>query len=311
VRVSLRDLKGVSQSGVLVRYALLGPAAFVFAELPESGTAGTNLEDWCQMEHWGLMLDGVLRLDGDEPREFNPGTAFYIPPDGKPHRFLATDRVTVAGFTPLREPVDTSPQALRARGLEIETHMPAPAAPPPLMRVADMRSRVTTRGEIELETAEMGEWLFTQTTFGPLSGYTSGWCDLTHWGLVLSGDLILNHEDSLEVLTAGDVFYCPAGPPGHQFEVADQATIIDYTPIGELDRVVRQEAWRRARSAPSSDAADDGAADDQADAGAQLGASAAEADDVPAARIADPFGKAGVSVLRPVLSGTFNRGAVR
>ena len=311
MRVSLRDLKGVSQGGVLARYALLGPAAFVFAELPSTGTAGTNVEDWCQLEHWGLMLEGSILLDGDEPREFHPGTAFYIPPDGTPHRFIASDHVTIAGFTPLREPVDTSPEALRARGLQIETHMAPPVAPPPLMRVANAHSRLTTRGQIELETAEMGEWLFTQTTFGPLSGYTSGWCDLTHWGLVLSGDVILNHEDSLEVLTAGDVFYCPAGPPGHQFEVADQATIIDYTPINELGRTARQEAWRRGRSAAAIEVGDESAAD----AGAHLEYSpdgdSPDRSDEPAARTPNPFGRQGVSVLRPVLSGTFHPGAVR
>jgi quercetin dioxygenase-like cupin family protein len=304
-------LKGVSQGGMLVRYALLGPAAFVFVEFPASGTAGTSVEDWCELEHWGLMLDGAIRLDGDEPREFHPGTAFYIPPDGKPHRFLATDRVTIAGFTPLREPVDTSPEALRARGLRVETKMPAPTAPPPLMRVANAQSRLTTRGQIELETAVMGEWLFTQTTFGPLSGYTSGWCDLTHWGLVLSGDLILNHEDTLEVLTAGDVFYCPAGPPGHQFEVADQATIIDYTPIDELKRVVRQEAWRRGRSTSASDGDDASAVDDERGHASFANDGVHEMGDETAARIADPVGRPGASVLRPVLSGTFHRGAAR
>jgi hypothetical protein len=318
LRVSLRDLKGVSQGGVLARYALLGPAAFVFAELPATGTAGTTLEDWCQLEHWGLMLDGSIRLDEEEPRDFHPGTAFYIPPDGKPHRFVATDRVTIAGFTPLREPFDTSVEALRARGLQIETHMPAPAAPPPLMRVANAHSRLTTRGQIDVETAEMGEWLFTQTTFGPLSGYTSGWCDLTHWGLVLSGDLILDHEDSLEVLTAGDVFYCPGGPPGHQFEVADQATIIDYTPIDELGRVARQEAWRRARAAHESESRASDSAEEEPQpeapaiaAGPVGGNEPAARRDESAARRDYPLGRAGVDVLRPVLSPTFPRAAVR
>jgi hypothetical protein len=311
VRVSLRELKGVSQGGLLVRYALLGPAAFVFVELPPTGTAGTNLEDWCQMEHWGLMLEGSIRLDGEEPRDFNPGVAFYIPPDGKPHRFLAGDGVTIAGFTPLREPVDTSPEALRARGLQIETHMPPPAAPPPLMRIANAHSRLTTRGQIELETAEMGEWLFTQSTFGPLSGYTSGWCDLTHWGLVLSGDLILNHEDSLEVLTAGDVFYCPAGPPGHQFEVADQATIIDYTPIEELRRAGRQEAWRRGRVAMAADAGDVGSSSTDVDAKTLQAEVDSAGADQPFEPFANPSGRNRASVLRPVLSGRFDRAAVR
>jgi hypothetical protein len=244
MRVSLRELKGVTQGGMLVRYAVLGETAFALVELPESGTAGTSLEQDCQQEHWGLILGGDVSLEGPSPRAFTPGTAFHIAPGGQPHRFHADGRAVIAGFVPLAEPVDESPDALRARGLEIAKRMPVPQAPPSLMKVSGTLSRVEKRGAIELETAQMGAWMFTRTTFGPYSGYTSGWCDLPHWGLVLSGDVVLNHENEVELLTAGDVFLCPAGPPGHQFEVADQATIIDYTPIAEMDRGGRQEAWR-------------------------------------------------------------------
>lgn len=243
MRVSLRDLKGVAQGGMLVRYAILGPAAFALVELPDSGSRGTSLEEECQLEHWGMVLDGEVSLEGPSPRAFEPGTAFHIA-GGLSHRFHAQGRSVIAGFVPVTEPIDETPAALRARGLEVVRRMPPPHLPPALLRVSGTRSRVESRGAIELETAEMGQWLFTRTTFGPLSGYTSGWCDLTHWGLVLNGDVVLNQEDDVEILTAGDVFYCPKGPPGHQFEVADQATIIDYTPIAEIDRGGRQEAWR-------------------------------------------------------------------
>jgi hypothetical protein len=92
----------------------------------------------------------------------------------------------------------------------------------------------------------MGEWIFTRTTYGPLSGYTSGWCDMPHWGMVLSGDLALRFEGSVELLSAGDVYYCPAGPPGHQFQVADGATTIDYTPVADLFGPGRKAEWRSA-----------------------------------------------------------------
>jgi mannose-6-phosphate isomerase-like protein (cupin superfamily) len=229
---------------MLVRYAVLGETAFALVELPASGSAGTSLETDCRDEHWGLVLGGEVTLEGVSPRSFSPGTAFHIAPGGAPHRFHSDGRAVIAGFVPLTEPVDASPEALRARGLQVAKRMPAPQAPPSLMKVSGTLSRVERRGAIELETADMGRWLFTRTTFGPLSGYTSGWCDLPHWGLVLSGDVVLNHEDHVELLTAGDIFFCPAGPPGHQFEVADQATIIDYTPVADMDRGGRQEAWR-------------------------------------------------------------------
>ena len=97
---------------------------------------------------------------------------------------------------------------------------------------------------IEARSARMGAWGFTRIAFGPLTGYTSGWCDLPHWGLVLRGDVVLRSETDSELLTQGDVFYRPPGPPGHQFEVADAATIIDYTPLEALRSADRREAWR-------------------------------------------------------------------
>ena len=63
----------------------------------------------------------------------------------------------------------------------------------------------------------MGNWVFMRTTYSPMSGY-SGWCDIPHWGLVLTGDLALNWESGVELLTAGDVYYCRRVRPA-QFQV--------------------------------------------------------------------------------------------
>ena len=46
---------------------------------------------------------------------------------------------------------------------------------------------------------------------------------------------------------AGDVFHCPAGPPGHRLEAADPATFIDLTPVAR--------ASRPAAGSPTGDAA--------------------------------------------------------
>ena len=67
----------------------------------------------------------------------------------------------------------------------------------------------------------MGEWVFARATYGPLSGYTSGWCDLPHWGMVLAGDLALRFEDRVELLSGRGRLLLSGGPPGHQFQVAD------------------------------------------------------------------------------------------
>ena len=44
----------------------------------------------------------------------------------------------------------------------------------------------------------------------------------------------------------GDIFHCPAGPPGHRIEAADPATFIDLTPISAFAADLRLTDWRRA-----------------------------------------------------------------
>ena len=245
MRVSPRELKAIRASGLITRYAILEDAVFVIVDLPESGSSGTPIEDPCQLEHWGLVLQGELTVTGRTTRTFGPGTAFYVRPGPPAHRFRMTGRGVVAGFAPVTEPIDESPEALRKRGIEIVRRPPVLAAPPPTIRVEGTRSRRATVGQIETMSAEMGAWLFSRTAFGPLSGYTDGWCDLPHWGLVLDGDLVLRWEDgSLELLGPGDAFHTSGGPPGHRIEVADVATIVDYTPIAALDDGSRRKAPR-------------------------------------------------------------------
>ena len=70
---------------------------------------------------------------------------------------------------------------------------------------------------------------------GERSGYTSTWCDAPHWGIVTEGRLAIAWEDDIEILSKGDIFHCPAGPPGHRMEAADPATFIDLTPISALE----------------------------------------------------------------------------
>ena len=48
---------------------------------------------------------------------------------------------------------------------------------------------------------------------GERSGYTTDWCDAPHWGLVTNGQMAIEWEDDVEILSSGDIFHCPAGPP--------------------------------------------------------------------------------------------------
>jgi quercetin dioxygenase-like cupin family protein len=224
---------------------MLGPVAYVEIEVPPQGSAGTGLETPVSNEGWGFVLRGRATLHGANGREFPAGAAFHVPADDG-HWFSAVGGTVIAGFAPVAPDLDATDAALRRQGFEVMYDARVPPKREPMAIRAVGPSRVfRVAGAIEVETALMGEWVFMHMTYGPMSGYTSGWCDLPHWGLVLSGDLALHEEDGFELLTAGDVYYCPAGPPGHQFQVPDAAATIDYTPLDGFDAERRVVEWRR------------------------------------------------------------------
>ncbi len=254
MRVSSRELKAVRAGGIVTRYAVLGSAVFAITDLPEGGTAGTPVEAPCRSEHWILVLQGEIELDGRRPRVFTAGTAFHVAP-GPVHRLRSSSRAVVAGFQPIAAPIDETPDGLRAQGMKILRRVSAPVLPPTSMKVAGAHTRTARVGQIRTESAVMGAWLFTRTTFGPKTGYADGWCDLPHWGLVLDGSLVLHFENGeIELLGPGDAYHCP-DTVGHRIEVADMATIVDYTPIAAVDepsrrRAPRALAARTGRSSP-------------------------------------------------------------
>lgn len=244
MRISLRDLKAVRAGGVLTRYALLGESAYVVAELPASGTAGTTLEDPCRVEHWGYVLKGELTIERRSARVVAAGSAFHIAA-GSTHRILSAGPAVVAGFIPVTEPVDDSPDALRKQGMGIVRSAGEVMSPPSAVDIVGTKTGVATTGQVQTLSAAMGEWLFTRSTFGPIGGFADGWCDLPHWGQILEGTLLLHWErGDIELLGAGDVFYCPGDVGGHRIEVADAATMIDYTPISAIREPGRRRAPR-------------------------------------------------------------------
>jgi hypothetical protein len=84
----------------------------------------------------------------------------------------------------------------------------------------------------------------TRSAFGSTSGYNTSWCDLPHWGVVVAGGAAIEYEDDVEVVSAGDFYYCPPGPPGHKLEVADGAVLVDFTPREAVDAGARVSDWR-------------------------------------------------------------------
>ncbi len=246
MHISPSDFRAVRRDNVLLHYAILNGIAFALADLPESGTAGTFVEEWCEAAHWAFAVSGGVELDlGDDRKAIPAGTAFHVP-SGMRHRVLAPGRTRVAGFTRVGPDTPTADETLRTAGFEV---VRSRTASPALAAVAIQPSRPErppAAGEIVAASRRMGDLIFTRTRFGPTSGYTSSMCDVPHWGLVTSGSLAIEFEDGVEVVTSGDVFYCPPGPPGHRLHAADPAITVDFTPIDVYRRTERVGEWRRA-----------------------------------------------------------------
>lgn len=244
MRVSPAELQAVKRGGMLTRYALLGQVVFVLVELPSTGTDGTGLDQPCLTDHHGFVTRGTFSVHHADGRteDFAAGDAFYVPEGPPTHRFSATADCIVGGFSPLAAAADTSDEALEAQGFAVIREPGMPVAPPPTVRLVGTVEPFERSGAVDVVGSQMGKWLFMRSRFGPRSGYTSGWCDLPHWGLVLEGEVAISYAGETELASRGDVYF---SPPGHRFTSPDGAIVIDYTPISDLG-APRVAAWRRA-----------------------------------------------------------------
>jgi mannose-6-phosphate isomerase-like protein (cupin superfamily) len=281
MRVTPSDLRAVRRRELTLRSARLGPVAAVLVEAPGEGSRQTPLEEPCEEPHWSIVLRGELELRRGRGRwRLLPGDVFHVPAGSPPHRFFAARLTVLAGFVPLpdgdasgdmgsdraagnlagitRLAAHSQPPRLAAdgeRGTGLPRTLRGRGATGPLARPpnGDRGSVVVARrldgpavpaGEVEAEAVAMGPWVMARACFGPTSGYGANWCDLPHWGLVVSGGAAIEYEDDVEVVGPGDFYYCPPGPPGHRLEVADAALVVDFTPQDLIDTGLRIEDWR-------------------------------------------------------------------
>ena len=240
MHVAPENLRAVRQEGIVVRFALLGSMAYVLAEVPRSGSSGTIIEQSCERPHWGFVVDGELTYVTEGQRLAIPaGRAFHVPAGGHEHHFETDSSALVAGFEPVEPDLDVSDAKLIEQGFQ-PTSQPVKATSVPVLTPYSVAA-----GEIRTEAWRMPPYIMTRVMMGERSGYTSGWCDVPHWGLVTAGRLAIECENDVEILSKGDVFHCPAGPPGHRLEAADPVTLVDFTPIEALESGGRVAEWRR------------------------------------------------------------------
>ncbi len=245
MHVALPDLRALRQGGLVVRYAMLGSIAFVLAEIPEAGSSGTSLEEPSRQAVWALVIDGQLTYEADgRSLRISAGSALHVPAGLPEHRLLAAGGSRLAGFQPVDPAIEITDPLLAEHGFEILGPEATGGAAPVVVPVS---TRATLpAGVIDARTSSMPPYAMTTAHFGPASGYTADWCDAPHWGLVTRGQLVIEYEHDVEIVSVGDVYHCPPGAPAHRLEAADPATIVDLTPIESIVGDGRIADWRRA-----------------------------------------------------------------
>ena len=251
MHVALPDLRALRQAGLVVRYVALGSVAFVLVEVPEAGSSGTSIEQPSRQARWAMVIDGELTCDGGDGSLSVPaGHALHVP-GGPEHTLRAAGGSRIAGFVPIDASIQITDPLLVQQGFEILGPAATVAAAPIVVPTSAVGTPAV--GVIEARTWSMPPYAMTTARFGPASGYTADWCDAPHWGLVTGGQLVIEYEQDVEIVTAGDVYHCPSGAPAHRLQAADPATIVDLTPIDSIVGVARVAEWRRAALAQAAD----------------------------------------------------------
>jgi len=94
--------------------------------------------------------------------------------------------------------------------------------------------------EIEGRYVELGDWTVSYETFradadpAPLfRGLPDDRCQCPHWGVVLSGRLVMRYADRDETFTAGDAYYVG---PGHTPILYAGTEVVEFSPTEDLQR---------------------------------------------------------------------------
>lgn len=106
------------------------------------------------------------------------------------------------------------------------------------VRVEDLPIEVAA-GDLVTRYAELGEMAIRHaslpagTDMGPvLQGLPGDRCPSPHWGIVLSGSIVITHADgSTETASEGELYHWPAG---HTGVTQDGVVFIEIGPVAEM-----------------------------------------------------------------------------
>jgi hypothetical protein len=106
------------------------------------------------------------------------------------------------------------------------------------VRVEDLPIEVS-HGELVTRYAEFGDMAIRHATLPAgtdmtpvLHGLPGDRCPSPHWGIVLSGSIVMTHADgSSETAHAGEIYYWPAGHTGAS---EDGVVFIEVGPVAEM-----------------------------------------------------------------------------
>jgi hypothetical protein len=238
VHLAPADLRAVRWGDAVMRFAVLGEITYVDAVVPSDAALGPEADQPCERPHRGVVLEGGFELERPDARHpIEARTAFHVPGGAPPHRHRMGGPARVLAFESSVD--DLNDAELRRLGLEPVTR-PGPMA----VGWTDTRPTPAT-GRVEAEFAVLGSWVLTVARLGPRGGFANDYCDAPHWGSVLAGSVTIEWEDDVELLSAGDVYRCEPGPPGHRMLSVGPATVIDVTPVSVLHAPGRLIPWRR------------------------------------------------------------------
>lgn len=96
---------------------------------------------------------------------------------------------------------------------------------------------------VESRSGELGAYTVSFDTYPAgfavgrklLAGLPDDACHCPHWGVLLRGELRIPFADGgLATIRAGEAYHLP---PGHRFEVVEDAEVVEFSPTGELREV--------------------------------------------------------------------------